>query len=505
MNNRKQVAIGAIFTECNMLGGVPIDIGWFERYELARGAEMLDIDTGVVGGMLSVLRERGAEPIPLIFASTCPGGPLTTECYADLKGELIERLQTALPVDGVLLPLHGAAAVAENGDLEGDLIQAVRAVVGPEVVVVATVDLHTHITEAMVANANGILAWETYPHRDAVSTGERGARLLMDTLHGHCRPTMAVAKVPVVTGALKGSTEGDDPFADIMRQAKAHERSDAVLSTSAIMVHCVLDQPDMGSGAVVITNDDYEAAGRIASELANEYWNRRFDLEPRTWFPDEAIREGLKQDRPALLIETADCCGGGGAGDSVATLRALIDADPTAPSLVPVVDAAAAARCHEAGVGSELTLTVGHQHDRKWGDPVQVTGTIRRLGDGRFTYTGGIWGGVEGEMGPSAVLAVGSIQILLATHPTYDWADEQFRALDMNPNAAKFIVAKNPMNFRIAYEGLHAQVFVLDTPGPTPATMRSVAFKNLQRPYFPLDDEIPGLQPTLLCGHQPAS
>ena len=136
---------------------------------------------------------------------------------------------------------------------------------------------------------------------------------------------------------------------------------------------------------------------------------------------------------------------------------------------------------------------------------MQITGVVKRLGDGRFTYTGGIWGGVEGEMGPSAVFEVGAIQILLATHPTYDWADEQYRALEMDPGGAKFIVAKNPMNFRMAYESLDAHVFVLDTPGPTPATMRSVGFKNLQRPYFPLDEEIPGLRPTLLSGHQPAS
>jgi len=501
MSKKTRVAVGAIFTECNMLGGLPIDIDWFERYQLARGEEVLAIDTGVVGGMLNVLREQGVAAVPLLFASTCPGGPLTADCYAELKGDLLDRLRAALPVDGVLLPLHGAAAVADDGDLEGDLIAAVRAVVGEEVVIVATVDLHTHLTEAMVSNANGIVAWATYPHRDAVTTGERGARLLVDALAFRCRPAMVVAKVPVVTGAIHGSTEGEGPFACFGRLVKSHESAPQVLSTSAILVHCVLDQPGMGSGAIVIADDDFAAAGRIATDLGNDYWARRFDLEPRTWTPEEAIQAGLAADGPALLVETADCCGGGAAGDAVASLKALIAARVEAPALVPVVDAAAAARCHDAGVGAEVTLALGHQHDPRWGHPLQAAGIVTGLGDGRFTYSGGIWGGVEGEMGPAAVLEIGTVQVLVASHPTYDWADEQYRSLGMDPDNAKFIVAKNPMNYNLAYGHLTPQVYVLDTPGPTPATMKSVAFQHLQRPYFPLDEEIPDLVPTLLQGH----
>lgn len=223
MGETKRVAIGAIFTECNHLGGVPIDLSWFERYELVRGEEILRIDNSVVGGMLQVLREAEVDIAPLLWASTCPGGPLTADCYAQLKTELLDRLRQALPVDGVLLPLHGAAAAEGIGDLEGDLITAVRAIVGPSIPIVATLDLHAHISAAMVRNADALVAWETYPHADSYTTGQRGARLLVDTLAGRCRPTMAAAKVPVITGAIHGSTHGDDPFARLMRQAKAHE------------------------------------------------------------------------------------------------------------------------------------------------------------------------------------------------------------------------------------------------------------------------------------------
>ena len=147
----QRVAIGSVFTECNQLGGMIIDMSWFERYELCRGDEILRIGSGVVGGMLRVLREAGAEPVPLVWASTCPGGQVESACYAQLKGELIAGLRDALPVDGVLLPLHGAAAVENVDDLEGDLIRAVREIVGARIPIVVTLDLHAHVTADMVA------------------------------------------------------------------------------------------------------------------------------------------------------------------------------------------------------------------------------------------------------------------------------------------------------------------------------------------------------------------
>ena len=499
MKSRPRIALGSILTECNEFGGVPIDIGWFERYELCRGDEVLQVDAGVVGGMMSVMRECEADGVPLIYASTCPGGPLTAECYTQLKTELLDRLRASLPVDGVLLPLHGAATVESLGDPEGDLIKAVREIVGEAIPIVVTLDLHAHVTADMVRFADGLIAWETYPHRDTFTTGVRGARLLCDTLAGRCRPTMAMAKVPVITSAIHGSTEDDDPFAQIMRTAKAHEGHNGVLSTSVFLVHPYLDQPDMGSGALVITDDNMETAVSLASQFAEQYWARRFDLEPDVHTPDAAIAKGLAVDGgPVLLVEAADCCGGGAAGDSVATLTALLDAKVTVPSLVPVADPEAAAACHHAGVGQEVTVALGHRLDPRWGKPVTVTGTVTRLSDGRFRYIGGIWDGVEGNMGPSAVLTIGTIQVLVATHGTYDWVDEQFRSMEMQPPDAKFIVVKNPMNYRLAYGEIAKATFILDTPGATPVTCRHLPYKYLKRPYFPLDTEIPGLTPTIL-------
>ncbi len=498
-----RIAVASILTECNQLGGSPIDMDWFKRYDLHIGEQLLEIDGGVVGGALNTLRPAAVEIVPLLSASTCPGGYITQSCYDELRGNLLQRLAGALPVDGVLLLLHGAAAAEEVDDVEGDLISAVRTLVGPDIPVVVTLDLHAHVTQAMVSGASAMLAWETYPHRDAYSTGERGAQMLLDTVAGRCRPVMAMVKVPVITSGVHGSTDGDGAFARLMRYAKSREGSNGILSTSVLLVHPYLDQPGLGSGGLVVADGDSEAALALADDLARRYWESRRELEPVVFTPTDAISKGLElEGGPVLLVETADCVGGGASGDSVATLKALLElSDPASPrTLVPVVDPQAVIDCRAVGEATTVTLTLGHQLDPKWGDPLRVTGFVRTVAEGRFRYSGGIWDGVEGDMGPCAVVEVGNIQILITTHATYDWADEQFRALDLDPAAAKFVVVKNPMNYHIAYGDIAAAIYVLDTPGPTPPTLRHCPFERVEGAYFPADEELELTDPVVLRG-----
>ena len=312
MSTGPRVAVGGILTECNDFSGQPIDLAAFERFELCYGDEVLDVAGGVMGGMLEVLAEREARPVPLLFASTSPGGPLTTDCYEALRRDLLAALEAVTPVDAVLLALHGAAVSETVHDIEGDLLAAARALVGPGVPIVATLDLHAHVTEAMVTNADGLVAWETYPHRDSYTTGRRGAALVVNAAVGAVRPTMVMAKVPVLTGAVNGSTEGDGPFADMMRKAKALEARADVLSTSMFLVHPFIDRPGMGSGGLVITDGDTAGARDAAVALAEEYWQRRHEFEPAMSTPAEAVRQGLLiDDSPIVLMETADACGGG--------------------------------------------------------------------------------------------------------------------------------------------------------------------------------------------------
>ena len=154
--------------------------------------------------------------------------------------------------------------------------------------------------------------------------------------------------------------------------------------------------------------------------------------------------------------------------------------------------------CHAAGEGAELELALGHKLDPRWGRTRSFTGRVERLSAGRFTYTGGQWEGLKAEMGKTAVFAIGNIRVLVMSRATYDWSDEQFRAAGIDPAGARFIVAKNPMNYRLTYGGIARGMIVLDTPGPTPATLRHVRFEKLKRPYFPADPDVPGIEPVVL-------
>ena len=493
---KSTIAVGGLFIECNHLGGRPADMQSFLRCEYLRGEDLLTVRSGTVGGILERLNGRGHRVRPLMMTSACPSGVITADCYTRLRGELLDDLDRCLPCDGILLALHGAAAAEGIDDVEGDLLAAMRERAGNAIPVVAALDHHAHVTRQMVESADGFVAWDTYPHRDAWETGCRAARMLDDILTGRLRPTMALAKVPLLVGGVLGHTDGPGPFADVMRHAKQLEQEQRAYSASAFLVHPYLDADDMGGGGLVITHNDPAGARDLARDLAMQYWSKRFELEPELITPAEAIERGrMIEGGPVILVETADCCGGGAAGDSAATLRCLLEIEIQQPSLVPLVDPAAAQACHQAGIGAELTLNLGHSIDPGWGKPVTVTGKVHSISDGTFTYRGGIWEGQQGRMGPAARFDAGPIQIALASHATYEWCGEQFELLGMQPRTARFVVAKNPMNYKLAYGSFCRAAFILDTPGPTPATLRHVRHRHRRRPYFPADQQIPGLQP----------
>ena len=485
-----RVGVGGIFIECNHFTAQLADHAAFERSEWLTGEALLAKDTGVIGGMLSVLRDVGCEPVPLFYASACPSGAVEAAVYDELKSELLRRLSDAGELDGVLLCLHGAGAAVNAPDLEGDLAGAVRAKAGEATPIVGTLDLHAHVTPEILVQTDALLAWETYPHEDAFETGERGARAMIEILGGRLKPLMALAKVPVLVSAIHGQTKAPGPFADVMQEAKRLEGEGTVFSVNPILVHPYLNMPDMGGGVLVLANDDESEAVSLAKRLAKRYWEKRVELQPETVSPADAVRRGLQaKGGPVLLVETADCCGGGASGDSVHTLRALLAEAPEEAAIVPVVDPGAAQVAHSAGLGQAIRLRLGHQLDPQWGDPVEVEGVIVRLSDGAFVYRGGIWDGRAGDMGPTAVVAVGPIQIVISGNATYDWMTEQNDLLDLSPADCKFVVAKNPMNYQQAYAGMMKAVYVLDTPGPTPANTNALPYTAMSSGWFPAEPE----------------
>jgi microcystin degradation protein MlrC len=496
-----RVAIGSIFAESSHFLTTRIDLSYFENTYVYQGGDIFKL-VGTdceIAGILNVCDREGAEIIPLVAARSVSGGPVTDDCYDHLKHMLLTPLREALPVDGVILPLHGAMTTVTDDDAEGDLIEAVRKIVGQNTPIIVTLDLHAHVTQKMVENANALISFTHYPHDDTFTTGERSAALLFKILHGEVTPVIAMAKVPVICSGINGMTFGDAPMAHLTQRARQLESKAGILSVSVFHVQPSIDVPGMGSGGLVVTDNDLERAEHEACDLAIDYWRWRHAFEPEIITVADAVERGRKiSGGPVLLVDTADCVGGGAAGDSVALLQQLLNLGVTEPTFLMVIDPDAAQACSQAGIGAQVSLDLGYKIDPSWGKPMRVEGIVRHLLDGKFRYKGGIYGGTIGDMGLSSVLQIGSIHVLIMSRPTYDWLDEQFHTAGLDARDAKFIGVKNPMNFNFAYRDIAKGVFIVDTPGPTPPTLRHMPFKRLLRPFFPVDDDIPGLRPTIL-------
>jgi microcystin degradation protein MlrC len=486
-----RVGVGGISLESNDFVPFTAELSDFlDAGFLADGAAVLDLEATdtEIGGALALLRAADVEIAPLLAARGVSSGRLSRDAWAQLRGGLLETLAAAGELDGVFLFQHGSMEAVGEDDPEGDLAQAVRRHLGRDVPVVMTCDLHGNVTRRMVENLDAILGYEHYPHDDARRTGERAAELLLRHLRGEVRPSMAHAKLPLILTAFNSTTLTDTPFAQLMAAAKRLEGKDGILSASVFLVGSYIDTPDVGCSAIVVTDDAPNRAIAEATLLARRFWERRHEFEVETLPVSEAIRRGRQiEGGPVLLLDTADTTGGGAAGDGIGLVRGLIEARVTEPALAMVVDPQAAAMCHRAGTGATIDASVGHSRDPRWGEPLRVTGVVERLLDGRFRYAGGILGDVEVTMGPSAVLAIGSIRLLVMTNPTYDWGDDQYRAAGLDAGAAKFVGVKNMMNFRFGYGDVMKGYFVLDLPGPTPQDMRALPFARIARPVFPLD------------------
>jgi len=488
-----RIAVGQMSCESNTFATFRCDIETVRTtgYVL-QGADVFTLrgTEGEVSGALSVLdKEPDVEIVPLLATRWNSSSVLQADAHAILRGMMLDALRAAGPVDGVFLSCHGSMVAADSDDPEGWLAASVREIVGPAVPVVMTLDLHGNVTDLMVRSLDLIVGYEHYPHDDTFTTGRRGARLLLATARGENRPAMCRVKLPMILTAFHASTFGDGAFARLERAARALEKQPGILSVSNFYVGSYIDLPEMTCGSLVIADGDRHLARREAERLARQFWADRQAFLVDAISVVEAVRRGgAIAGGPVLLLNTADTTGGGAAGDSIDVATGLLEARVNEPSLAMVVDPTAAAACHAAGEGADITLEVGHRVDPRWGKPARISGRVERLSDGRFRYTGGIFGGIEASMGPSAVVAVGPLRLLVMSRSTYDWADEQYRSVGLNAADAKWVEAKNMMNFRKAYGAIMRGAFVLDAPGPTPPDMRSLPFKRAARPWFPLDE-----------------
>jgi len=489
MTRRLRLGIGALMQESNSFSAGRSMLREFENRYLLRGSEVVETLAGSsteIGGALRALAGQDVEVVPLLATNGGSGPIVAADCHRALRDEMLARLAEAGPLDALYLALHGAMAAEDEFDVEGALLDAVRRIVGA-IPLGITLDLHAHVTPRMIGKADVVIGYKHYPHDDAPEAAAHCVALILRMRRDGLKPVMRLAKVPALFAPHLERTDGAEPLAAFNAWARAQERAGRVLSASYFPVQPWLDVPEMGFAAVAVAEDAAEAEA-VAGALADMAWERRRAFTVPTVDPAAAIAAGRAlAGGPVILADTADCVGGGSTGDSAVVLAALLAAGGNDAAAIMVVDPETVSAAAAAGIGATCDFAIGHRIDLTRGAPVPLRARVEHLFDGRFRYQGGVLGGVEATMGPSAVLAAGAIRVLVASYPSYEWACEQYGAAGIDVGALKFVVVKNPMNYKLTMPCVAAMV--LETPGPASPNLRALTWRHLRRPFFPLDED----------------
>jgi len=487
-----RIAVGLLMQESNSFSPLPTTVETFESYYVYRGDELLTRygEAGTeVPGFLSVLATAGAEPVPLLAAYATASGTVTRAAFDTLVGEMEERLRAALPVGGLLLALHGALVVEDQPDGDGEIIARLRRVLPPEVPIGVSLDLHGHLTPLMLQPGVFHIGYREYPHIDMFETGERTARVLLDVVAGRRRlPAMALAKRPMIVSPVSTRTT-DGPLRPVVEEARRMEADGQVINAALFPVQPWIDVPDLGF-AVLVCADDQATATTAAERLADMAWARRADFFPDLTPLEEAIRIGLSSEGTTVVSDAGDAPTGGSAADSAAVLKALLAAGADrAPrqSCLTLCDPEAVRIATAAGVGATVRLALGHAYSTRDGTPVAVDGVVESLSDGTYRMVDGGPNGLELCMGPTAVLAIGAIRVLVRTLPSIEWDRAMFTSQGIRPEAAALVFVKSPSHYRQSFGPIAARIIAANTPGPTAPDMRRIPFTKVTRPLYPLD------------------
>ncbi len=458
-----------------------------------RGAEVLERYRGrgvPMSGFIAVAEARGWTLLPSVWAGANPSAHVTREAFERIADEITEDLRAALQnggVDAVYLDLHGAAVTEHLDDPEGELLQRVRAIVGEDVPVVASLDLHANVSEAMLAAADAMAAYRTYPHIDHADTGGLAAELLRRRLqHGRREPTHALRLDFLLP--LNAQCTLIPPAGRIYDTLLALDREHGTMS-SFTMGFPAADVPMCGP---VIWSHG-EAARRVVEQLhamadqPRAQW--RLELLP----PRQAVAEAMRLAQaeaqgPVLIADTQDNPGAGADGNTTGLLHALLasDAGRTWPAQVAfglLADPEAAAAAHAAGEGAVLSLSLGKSVPDGIGGvsdaPVQVQARVRALSDGRVRLLGPMALGGEVTLGLCACLEVGGVLIGVASQKVQVLDRELLRFLGIVPERMRIIVLKSSVHFRADFGAIASHVLIGKAAGPMAADPADLPWKNL--------------------------
>ncbi|MFO7945622.1 MAG: M81 family metallopeptidase [Armatimonadota bacterium] len=440
------------------------------------------------GAFLDAADEIGFDAVPVLYTFPQPSGLIEQDAYDRVLATLLEKLQAVLPVDGVLLELHGAMVTEDLEDAEGDILTHVREMVGPDVPVISTLDLHANISPLMVQQADALVGYDTYPHVDAYERGRDAVRLIMAAITGEAQPVSTLAQVPMLIGPPRQCTL-ISPMGDIIDLAHEAEERPGILNVTVSGGFPFADITDCGASVVVTTDDDSEIARATAQEIAGAMWERRSDFEldltPVREAIDYAMRTG---EGPVVMADGSDNPGGGAPCDGTVMLQEMVEANVPGSTVAIIADPEAVAGAVEAGVGNEVTLQVGGKTDDRHGATLTLTGYVRLISDGRFENKGPMYTGVKADMGRTVVFVVGEVEVVLTEYRIQPYDCQALRSVGIEPRDRLLIGLKSAVHFRADYGPIATAIFDLDTPGVHNPDVTKLPFERLRRPMWPLDE-----------------
>lgn len=484
----KRVAVGGIEHESSSLIPDPTPLEAFLE-EAIGGQDMVRKGSAntVIDGLVAGVPRAGMQLVPLSFASAMPSGLPTRETYLLLKRELLSRLGEALPVDGVLLSLHGAFAAQGVDDVDGDLLESVRALVGPRCPVVAVHDLHGNISQRMVNAADALIVERTYPHTDMAQRGIEAARLVARMLAEDLRPAMGYRSLPLFWAAAKMDTSRP-PMSEAIDRVRELDERPGVLSASLAVGFQWVDSPIAGASVVVVTEGDAPAAQAYADELAQWVWQRRADWQREPLSPARALELGEAAGRyPIILADQADNPGGGAPGDSTEILRLFIERDLRDAAVLYLVDPAVAAAAKRAGVGVTLNVEVGGKSHPLLGPPVSMQAEVLAVSNGHFTYDGPMWAGVVEDMGVSALLRQRGVHVIVISRRQQPVDLAFARGLGLDCRRMQYLCLKSSGHFRSGFGPVAGSVYSVDATGLLTQDFTRLPFARLGRKIYPMD------------------
>lgn len=477
-----RVFCASLATETNTFSPLRTDFTDFTESFYAPPGQHPETPT-LCSAVFPALRRRARDgEIELIEGTATwaePGGLVNNRTWMRLRDEILDQLRAALPLDAVVLGLHGAMVADGCVDCEGDLIEAARAVAGPQAVIGVTFDPHSHLSPRRVANADVITVFKEFPHTDFVETGESCVDLTLRAARGEIRPRLSVFDIRMID-VLPTSL---DPMRGFVDRIRALEGRDGVLSISLIHGFMAGDTPDLGAKMIVVTDDDQAGGDALARDLGMEVFGFRGRARPDFLGPVDALtRANAANACPVVIADVWDNPGGGVPGDSTVLTRLALDMALEGVAVGTIWDPMAVRLCRAAGEGARLQLRFGAKTSADAGEPIDAEVEITRVVEGATQS----FGASVVPLGDAAAIRLNGIEVVLNSNRAQAFSPDLFSNLGIDPLSKRILIIKSTNHFYGAFAPIAADIIYAAVDGPYPSDPARNAYTRLSRPLWPI-------------------